>query len=145
MSRGTRYRVACSELGLPRRQWTREGSAAAANQWWAQKRAELDRAEVERHPHRVALEELKEQITVGEMVGAPKSELKQLRAELEQVKALPSDADTELDAYTRAWVLELRQYGVDLSGLPPIILRAYLGREVLHSERKRIVGRVAKD
>ena len=34
MFRGLRYRITCSEMGLSRDRWTKEESAATANQWW---------------------------------------------------------------------------------------------------------------
>jgi len=40
--KGVAYTVNCSDLGLPEELWTELGSYQAANEWWVQKRAELD-------------------------------------------------------------------------------------------------------
>ena len=45
MHGGTRYRVKCSDLGLPEHLWTKEGSREAANAWWKAKLGELTTAD----------------------------------------------------------------------------------------------------
>src|SRR4051794_31840614 len=42
MYHGVKYTVYCSELDLPKEEWTELGSYPAANRWWIAKRAEID-------------------------------------------------------------------------------------------------------
>lgn len=42
---GKRYRITCEELGLPKSDWTKEGSIDLAKKWWIQKLGELNSQE----------------------------------------------------------------------------------------------------
>lgn len=43
---GKRYRITCEELGLPKCDWTKEGSIELAKKWWMQKLGELNSQEI---------------------------------------------------------------------------------------------------
>jgi integrase len=103
MYKGTRYRVTCQQLGLPRDQWTKEGSRAAANAWWLRKKAELDAPGP--HPHQEVLNTLDQRLAYAQRHDLPEEaeRLAQQRSYYEGdkdgkaiVRATPEDAPEEV-------------------------------------------------
>lgn len=148
MYRGTRYRVHCSELGLPKTKWTREASAPAANAWWTQQRADLERADATVHPHARVLHELAERVRVGRAAGIPEAELKELVELQGFIQGCPAGVDpmvlfpglipTEPFEYPSETSLQ-EGPGLFVSQAPPEVQQA------VWSERRRIVGKVKKE
>jgi hypothetical protein len=82
---GVRYRITCEHLGLPRELWTKEGSYRAANDWWQQRKAEIDLAN--RPPERppFPMEDVARLRLVHEFRTADEK-MARLQAELEELR-----------------------------------------------------------
>jgi len=101
MHRGKIYTVTCETLGQPA---TKEASYRAANQWWEEKKAELE-AHQPAHPHRAVLEVIERRM---DWAAAHQPDLVPvLEDDLEIVKALP-----EGDRFAWAFLGEQRQWEV---------------------------------
>lgn len=138
MYKGCRHRVHCSELGLPRDRWTRDGSAVAANEWWTRKRAEVDSAAERQHPHADILAELAERLRVGKSVNAPEGEMERLEGDLQFARELPADLDA-------ARVLQFGRLSVDRTTGKVNHERSAETHDAVWNERKRIVGTVSRE
>jgi hypothetical protein len=66
-----RYYVTCAQLNLPKQLWTKEGSREAANRWWIAKRAEVDAAAQQAHPHEQLLNTLDQRHAYAEQHDLP--------------------------------------------------------------------------
>jgi integrase len=132
MYRGTRYRVSCAELGLPRDLWTREGSYQRANEWWRSKHATLDTPP---HPHPAALRELGQRWRYAKDHGMAE-EAQEIVAHARQV--IRTEEDGEPDPPGAALFEEvLRCAGWSGPPLDPDVLRALVPSEHVWAERLR--------
>jgi integrase len=116
MWKGTRYRIGCHELLIPRNQWTKEGSGAAANAWWEKKLTELQAARLALHPHAERIKQLTGRKEYANRHGLH-DEAEIIDAEILRVQQLPvadPDAVAEIDHEAGRRLEGLQAIGVEL-------------------------------
>ena len=140
MHRGTRYRVTCEDLGIPR---TKEDSYQAANAWWEKKLAEIQIRKIDEE-RREALTEIERKISFAsqhapDLIG----ELRNVKARIET--EIPGQIVLEDDADIQQNLEIARLMGITIpDDLDPTVLQHLFGNQRLWSERLQRAGIVAK-
>jgi len=118
---GKRYRVTCTELGLPKHLWTREGSAKAAKEWFTRLAEKMVVARYASHP------ELHPVAAAADTLKADGKDAADLERHLEEAASRPSGAtrnETTLEYERRKALEELLE--VDLGHVPQLTLEKFL-------------------
>jgi integrase len=137
MYRGRRYRISCHDLGVPRSQWTKEGSYQAANLWWRAKEQAIDgRCEQER-PHADAIAELQKKEAIAAALGF-EEEREQLKKEMARIAGLDAADSPGLSPETLQLINDARMFGIHVdSDADPDLLEKIFGRDRIWSDRQR--------
>lgn len=140
---GIEYTVYCSELDLPKEQWTETDSYQAANEWWLAQRAKIDGSKGRRAlpPEAEAvLENLRAKKRYSEKEGLG-GEATAYAAALEEAEQQVESGDVdlaEIDPTTVARLQFLEQLGVKLpTDLDPATLEVLFGSKDLWADRQR--------
>ena len=140
MYRGTRYRVTCEDLGVPR---TKEDSYQAANAWWEKKLAETRVRKIDEE-RREALTEIERKISFASQ-HAPDlmCDLKDTKAQIET--EIPGEVVLHDDAEIQHNLEIARLMGITIpEDLDPKVLQHLFGNQRIWSERLQRAGIVAK-
>jgi hypothetical protein len=134
------YVVFCSELNLPKEDWTELASYKLANDWWIAKRAEIDHAPKQLPPDTIeVLSKLKSKldflIRKGMLVEADLYQ-RAYEGALESIQEGEYDLpDYDPLASSRLKSLKVVGCGESLEGLDPTSLGILLGTDALWKER----------
>lgn len=143
MLNGKRYRITCEELGLPKSDWTKEGSIDLAKKWWIQKLGELNSQEpqLQSLPDELRdyIQKLKNRSRILEMEGRnPILYQERLKEVRKQIKDGEYDI-CEIDPYVSmiAKGLDVVSGGEMLSGLGVPSLNLLLGESFYWAELEK--------
>lgn len=133
MHRGTMFRVGCSELKLPRHQWTKELSADAANRWWTANLESIQRAASEAEPYADELSDLDKKTDYSERHGLGTDYLDSERQRIEDTE--PSEG-TGYSAATQRGIEAAQDFGIQVpSDLDQTAAEAFFGDSKVWTDR----------